>query len=86
MANGDDKAQLSSLMDSTAGPDFVEEEIELDIEVAAPGTFVGKVNEVLPDGIEIEPQEDGGVVIDLDPQKMMGMDDGDFYRNLAVRS
>ena len=31
MANGDDKAQLSSLMDSTAGPDFVEEEIELDI-------------------------------------------------------
>ena len=83
MANGDDKAQLSSLMDSTAGPDFVAEEIELDIEVAAPGTFVGKVNEVLPDGIEIEPQEDGGVVIDLDPQKMMGIDDGDFYRNLA---
>jgi len=83
MANGDDIAQLSSLMDNTAGPDFVEEEIELDIEVAAPGTFVGKVNEVLPDGIEIEPQEDGGVVIDLDPQKMMGIDDGDFYRNLA---
>jgi hypothetical protein len=83
MANGDDIAQLSSLMDNTAGPDFVEEEIELDIEVAAPGTFVGKVNEVLPDGIEIEPQEDGGVVIDLDPQEMMGIDDGDFYRNLA---
>ena len=83
MANGDDKTQLSSLMDNTAGPDFVEEDIELDIEVAAPGTFVGKVNEMLPDGIEIEPQEDGGVVIDLDPQKMMGIDDGDFYRNLA---
>jgi hypothetical protein len=84
MANGDDIAQLTSLMDSTAmGPDSVEEEMEIDIEVAAPGTFVGKVNEVLPDGIEIEPQEDGGVVIDLDPQKMMGIDDGDFYRNLA---
>ena len=83
MANGDDIAQLSSLMDNTAGPDFVEEDIELDIEVAAPGTFVGKVNEVLPEGIEIEPQEDGGVVIDLDPQKMMGIEDGDFYRNLA---
>ena len=87
MANGDDIAQLTSLMDSTAmGPESVEEEMEIDIEIAAPGTFVGKVNEVLPDGIEIEPQEDGGVVIDLDPQKMMGMDDGDFYRNLASRS
>ena len=84
MANGDDIAQLASLMDSTAmGPESVEEEMEIDIEVAAPGTFVGKVNEVLPDGIEIEPQEDGGVVVDLDPQEMMGIDDGDFYRNLA---
>jgi len=36
MANGDDIAQLSSLMENTAGPDFVEEELELDIEVAAP--------------------------------------------------
>jgi len=84
MANGDDIAQLTSLMDSTAmGPESVEEEMEIDIEIAAPGTFVGKVNEVLPDGIEIEPQEDGGVVIDLDPQEMMGIDDGDFYRNLS---
>ena len=84
MANGDDIAQLTSLMDSTAmRPESLEEEMEIDIEVAAPGTFVGKVNEVLPDGIEIEPQEDGGVVIDLDPQEMMGIDDGDFYRNLA---
>ena len=84
MANGDDIAQLNSLMDSTAmGPDSFEEEMEIDIEIAAPGTFVGKVNEVLPEGIEIEPQEDGGVVIDLDPQKMMGVDEGDFYRNLA---
>ena len=40
MANGDDKAQLSSLMDSTAmGPDLNEEEMELDIEVAALGTL-----------------------------------------------
>ena len=84
MANGDDKAQLSSLMDSTAmGPEINEEEIELDIEVAAPGTFVGKVNEVLPEGIEIEAEEDGGVTVDFDPMAMVGLDDGDFYRNLA---
>ena len=84
MANGDDKAQLSSLMDSTAmGPEINEEEIELDIEVAAPGTFVGKVNEILPEGIEIEAEEDGGVIVDFDPMAMVGLDDGDFYRNLA---
>ena len=84
MANGDDKSQLSSLMDTTAiGPEINEEEMELDIEVAAPGTFVGSVNEILPEGIEIEPDEDGGVTIDFDPMAMVGIDDGDFYRNLA---
>ena len=84
MANGDDKAQLSSLMDSTAPRSELEDaDLELDIEVAAPGTFVGSVNEILPEGIEIEPEEDGGVTIDFDPMAMVGLDDGDFYRNLA---
>ena len=84
MANGDDKSKLSSLMDTSAmGPEINEEEMELDIEVAAPGTFVGSVNEILPEGIEIEPEEDGGVTIDFDPMAMVGLDDGDFYRNLA---
>ena len=84
MANGDDKSQLSSLMDTTAmGPEINEEEMEIDIEVAAPGTFVGKADELLPEGIEIEPDEDGGVTIDFDPMAMVGLDDGDFYRNLA---
>tara|TARA_R100001440_G_scaffold2563_2_gene7209 strand:- start:530 stop:2965 length:2436 start_codon:yes stop_codon:yes gene_type:complete len=84
MANGDDKSQLSSLMDTTAmRPEINEEEMELDIEVAAPGTFVGKANEILPEGIEIEQEQDGGVTIDFDPMAMVGLDDGDFYRNLA---
>jgi hypothetical protein len=84
MANGDDKAQLSSLMDSTAPRSELEDaDLELDIEVAAPGTFVGKVNEVLPEGIEIEAEEDGGVTVDFDPMAMVGLDNGDFYRNLA---
>jgi hypothetical protein len=84
MANGDDKSQLSSLMDSTAMmPEVTEEEMELDIEVAAPGTFVGSVNEILPEGIEIEEDEDGGVTIDFDPMAMLGGSDGDFYGNLA---
>ena len=84
MANGDDKSQLSSLMDSTAMmPEINEEEMELDIEIAAPGTFVGKANEILPEGIEIEQEDDGGVTVDFDPMAMVGLDEGDFYRNLA---
>ena len=83
MANGDDKALLSSLMDSTAVPEVEEAEMELDIEIAAPGTFVGSVNDILPEGIEIEPQDDGGVIVDLDPMAMMGLSSGDFYGNLA---
>ncbi len=83
MANGDDKALLSSLMDSTTAPEVEEAEMELDIEIAAPGTFVGSVNDILPEGIEIEPQDDGGVIVDLDPMAMMGLSSGDFYGNLA---
>ena len=84
MANGDDKSQLSSLMDSAAMmPEVTEEDMELDIEMAAPGTFVGSVNEILPEGIEIEEDEDGGVTIDFDPMAMAGLDSGDFYGNLA---
>ena len=83
MANGDDKALLSSLMDSTARPEIDEAEMELDIEIAAPGTFVGSVNDVLPEGIEIEEQEDGGVIIDLDPLAVVGAGGGDFNANLA---
>jgi hypothetical protein len=82
MANGDDKAILSSLMDSTAMmPEVTEEDMELDIELAAPGTFEG--NALLPEGIEIEESDDGGVIVDFDPMAMLGVDEGDFYRNLA---
>jgi len=80
MANGDEKALLSSLMDSTAGPDNMED-MEFDIELAAPGTF--EANQFLPEGVEIEENDDGGVVVDFDPMAMVGVDDGDFYRNLA---
>ena len=64
-------------------PEITEEEMELDIEIAAPGTFVGSVNEVLPEGIEIEEDDDGGVIVDFDPMAMLGDSDGDFYGNLA---
>ena len=83
MANGDDKTPLSSLMDSTARPDEVTEEgMELDIEIASPGTFEPKMMET-SEGVEIETDEDGNVVVDFDPSAMIIVDENNFYRNLA---
>jgi hypothetical protein len=84
MAIGDDKAYLSSLMDSSANqnPEIDMGDMELEIELAAPGSF-DRTNEILPEGIEIEEDEDGGVTVDFDPMAMLGEDGGDFYRNLA---
>ena len=66
MANGDDKALLSSLMDgSSMEPEISENDMELDIEIAAPGTFMASASEIIPEGIEIEEEEDGGVTVDF---------------------
>ena len=81
MANGD-KATLASLMARQGSTNDSAEDLELDIEIAAPGTLVGGTPE-LPEGIEIEPSEDGGVVIDFDPTASDTPDEGDFFRNLA---
>tara|TARA_R100001510_G_scaffold8694_1_gene6686 strand:- start:3955 stop:6402 length:2448 start_codon:yes stop_codon:yes gene_type:complete len=82
MANGDDKATLSSLMDSTANLEVNPEELELDIEIASPGTFEPKMTDS-SEGIEISEEDDGGVIVDFDPSEMMMVDENDFYRNLA---
>lgn len=82
MANGDDKATLSSLMDSTARQEVNPEELELDIEIASPGTFEPKMTDA-SEGVEISEAEDGGVIVDFDPSQMMMVDENDFYRNLA---
>ena len=82
MANGDDKATLSSLMDSTANSEVNPEELELDIEIASPGTFEPKMTDA-SEGIEISEEDDGGVIVDFDPSEMIEVDENDFYRNLA---
>ena len=69
-------------MDSTARQEVNPEEIELDIEIASPGTFEPKMTDA-SEGIEISEAEDGGVIVDFDPSQMMMVDENDFYRNLA---
>ena len=82
MANGDEgiTPMVEKLKDST---DILE--IEQEVEIAAPGTFVppeeGEVD--MDIDIEIITEDDGGVTIDFAPEDEFFIDEGDFYRNLA---
>jgi chaperonin GroES len=82
MANGDEgiTPMVEKLKDST---DILE--IEQEVEIAAPGTFVppeeGEVD--MDIDIEIITEDDGGVTIDFAPEEEFFPDEGDFYRNLA---
>jgi len=70
---------IVSLMDR-ANSNPLEEDVALDIEIEQPAaTFQNKNN--IPDGIEIEATDDGGVVIDLDPSQQE--EEEGFFDNLA---
>ena len=70
---------IVSLMDR-ANSNPLEEDVALDIEIEQPAaTFQNKNN--IPDGIEIEATDDGGVVIDLDPSQQQ--EEEGFFDNLA---
>jgi len=56
--------------------------IEDDADLASPnGMF--SASDIMPDGIEIELDEEGGATVDFDPTAENMVDEGDFYRNLA---
>ena len=63
----------------TDDPKVEESQTDLEIEMPA-ATFKTDI----PDGIEIEMTEDGGVTIDLDPTAENNPMTGEFYRNLAT--
>ena len=70
-----------SLVERVTDNPIGEEAIE-DIEIEQPFSF-GENQAALPEGIEIEMSDDGGVVIDLDPMASSRMGSGDFSANLA---
>ena len=57
------------------------EEAGVDLDIEMPGTRVA-TNEPV-DGIDFIDEEDGGVIVDFDPQAMSMADGGDFFANLA---
>ena len=61
-------------------PEFEQAAVDLDIEMAGTAMANGRP---YVEGVDIEEEEDGSVVIDFDPQPEFGEDDGEFNRNLA---
>ena len=81
----EERKSVGSLMDNNVPAQLDEEDLRAEIELELP---MSQETEVLaiaggeaPE-IEITAEEDGGVVIDFDPNADKG-DDTDFYGNLA---
>jgi hypothetical protein len=70
-----------SLMDRMSDdPDLLVAQEDADL--ASPNGM-DLADDIFPDGIEIEMDEEGGATIDFDPMADTMVDEGDFYRNLA---
>ena len=61
-------------------PEYEQAAVDLDIEM--PGAALADGRPYV-EGVDIEMDDDGGALIDFDPEYGEGVDDGDFYRNLA---
>ena len=74
MANGEG---ITPMVENT-----VDIEIMDDVEIGAPNTTGLNIEELMAE-VKISDTDDGGVLVDFDPQEEMRIDEGDFYRNLA---
>ena len=88
MAEEDKKGFASSLMDasvSSVPSQIDEDELRAEVEIEMPDSqnnVMAMIEAQDVGGIEITPEDDGGVVIDFDPSDERGEGD-DFYMNLA---
>ena len=80
MANGKQNAGLMDVP-SQLDPDDLAAEVEIELPDSA-NVVMADIEAEDVGSIEISPEDDGGVVIDFDPQDQRGVSD-DFYANLA---
>ena len=73
-----------SFMERTRSPETDEARADMmaDLEIEMPGSVVD-LERPLPEGIEIEMEEDGGVTVDFDPDEGKGAVEAEFSANLA---
>ena len=80
MANGKPNAGLMDVP-SQLDPDDLAAELEIEIPDSS-GVIMAEIDSEDIGSIEILPEDDGGVVVDFDPQDQRGVNE-DFYANLA---
>ena len=80
MANGKPNAGLMDVP-SQLDPDDLAAELEIEIPDSS-GVIMAEIDSDDIGSIEILPEDDGGVVVDFDPQDQRGVNE-DFYANLA---
>ena len=75
---------IAGMVESAIPTQLDPEDLAAEVELELPGSQETVAFEGMAEGMDIEivPEEDGGVVIDFDPQDQRGKND-DFYANLA---
>jgi len=75
---------IAGIVETTVPTQLDPEDLAAEVELELPGSQEAVAFEGMAEGMDIEilPEDDGGVVIDFDPQDQRGQND-DFYANLA---
>ncbi len=75
---------IAGMVESAIPTQLDPEDLAAEVELELPGSQESVAFEGMAEGMDIEivPEDDGGVVIDFDPQDQRGQND-DFYANLA---
>ena len=75
---------IAGMVESAIPTQLDPEELAAEVALELPGSQETVAFEGMAEGMDIEivPEDDGGVVIDFDPQDQRGKND-DFYANLA---
>ena len=75
---------IAGMVESAIPTQLDPEDLAAEVELELPGSQESVAFEGVAEGMDIEivPEDDGGVVIDFDPQDQRGQND-DFYANLA---
>jgi len=75
---------IAGMVETTVPSQLDSDDLAAEVELELPGSQESVAFEGMAEGMDIEivPEDDGGVVIDFDPQDQRGKND-DFYANLA---
>ena len=75
---------IAGMVENAVPTQLDQDDLVAEVELELPGSQEGGDEGLARMDIEILPEEDGGVVVDFEPQDQHGQND-DFYANLAEK-